>query len=248
LKQDQSFDGRADKFARNIYDSTKGRIRTTIVWSDIEACLARLGNRPLRILDAGGGFGYFAQKLAAMGHQVELCDLSAEMLDLAREQIAQKGLEDRIRLIHCPIQDLKHQVTGTFDLVLCHAVLEWLAEPRQTLLGLFPFVKAGGILSLLFYNLGNFDYVRLGLRKKRQTALTPTNPQLPEQVYDWIGRGGLRIIGKTGVRVIHDYMRHKQDQVEKFEDLLAMEQQYCRQEPFVSLGRYIHVMAQKPAG
>lgn len=199
MKQDQSFDGRADKFARNIYDSTKGRIRTTIVWSDIEACLARLGNRPLRILDAGGGFGYFAQKLAAMGHQVELCDLSAEMLDLAREQIAQKGLEDRIRLIHCPIQDLKHQVTGTFDLVLCHAVLEWLAEPRQTLLGLFPFVKAGGILSLLFYNrhgllfqslvVGNFDYVRLGLRKKRQTALTPTNPQLPEQVYDWIGRG-----------------------------------------------------------
>lgn len=199
MKQDQSFDGRADKFARNIYDSTKGRIRTTIVWSDIEACLARLGNRPLRILDAGGGFGYFAQKLAAMGHQVELCDLSAEMLDLAREQIAQKGLEDRIRLIHCPIQDLKHHVTGTFDLVLCHAVLEWLAEPRQTLLGLFPFVKAGGILSLLFYNrhgllfqslvVGNFDYVRLGLRKKRQTALTPTNPQLPEQVYDWIGRG-----------------------------------------------------------
>ena len=46
----------------------------------------------------------------------------------------------------------------------------------------------------------------------------------------------MRIIGKTGVRVIHDYMRHKQDQVEKFEDLLAMEQQYCRQEPFVSPG------------
>ena len=71
---------------------------------------------------------------------------------------------------------------------------------------------------------------------------------MPEQVYDWIGRGGLKIIGKTGVRVIHDYMRHKQDQVEKFEDLLVMEQHYCRQEPFVSLGRYIHVMAQKPAG
>ena len=258
LKQDQSFDGRADKFARNIYDSTKGRIRTAVVWSDIEACLTRLGNRPLRILDAGGGFGYFAQKLAAMGHQVELCDLSAEMLDLAREQIAEKGLEDRIRLIHCPIQDLKQHVTGTFDLVLCHAVLEWLVEPRQTLLGLFPFVKAGGILSLLFYNrhgllfqslvVGNFDYVRQALNKKRQTALTPTNPQLPEQVYDWIGRGGLKIIGKTGVRVIHDYMRHKQDQVEKFEDLLVMEQHYCRQEPFVSLGRYIHVMAQKPAG
>ena len=180
-----------------------------------------------------------------------------DMLELARSQIAEKGLQDRIRLIHCPIQDLKAHVTGTFDLVLCHAVLEWLAEPRQTLLGLFPFVKAGGILSLLFYNrhgllfqslvVGNFDYVRLGLRKKRQLPLTPTNPQLPEQVYDWIGRGGLKIIGKTGVRVIHDYMRNRQDQSEKFDDLLAMEQQYCRQEPFVGLGRYIHVMAQKPA-
>lgn len=70
--------------ARPPHPNPKGRIRTTIVWSDIEACLARLGNRPLRILDAGGGFGYFAQKLAAMGHQVELCDLFAEMLDLAR--------------------------------------------------------------------------------------------------------------------------------------------------------------------
>ncbi|MGL5041029.1 MAG: tRNA uridine 5-oxyacetic acid(34) methyltransferase CmoM [Aeromonas sp.] len=257
MQQDQSFDGRADKFARNIYDSTKGRIRTTIVWSDIEACLERLGDRPLRILDAGGGFGYFAQKLAAMGHQVELCDLSMDMLDLARVQIAKQGLQDNIRLIHCPIQELGMHVTGTFDLVLCHAVLEWLAEPRQTLLGLFPFVKAGGILSLLFYNrhgllfqsllVGNFDYVRLGLRKKRQLPLTPTNPQLPEQVYDWIEQGGLAIVGKTGVRVIHDYMRNRSDQVEKFDDLLAMEQQYCRQEPFVGLGRYIHVMAQKPS-
>ncbi len=48
------------------------------------------------------------------------------------------------------------------------------------------------------------------------------------------------------MRVIHDYMRHKQDQREKFDDLLAMELQYCRQEPFISLGRYIHVMAQNP--
>ena len=78
-----------------------------------------------------------------MGHQVELCDLSAEMLDLPGSRSPRKGLEDRIRLIHCPIQALRQHLTGTFDLVLCHAVLEWLAEPRQTLLGLFPFVKPG---------------------------------------------------------------------------------------------------------
>ena len=111
--------------------------------------------------------------------------LSAEMLDLAREQIAQKGLGRRIRLIHCPIQDLKHQVTGTFDLVLCHAVLEWLAEPRQTLLGLFLLASRQG------HTVAAFTIVTAScsrawwwailticacLRKKRQTALTPPIP------------------------------------------------------------------------
>ncbi|SIQ19303.1 S-adenosylmethionine-dependent methyltransferase [Aeromonas sp. RU39B] len=256
MKHDQSFDGRADKFARNIYDSSKGRIRTTVVWRDLEACLARLGPRPLRILDAGGGFGFFARRLAALGHQVTLCDLSAEMLAMARSAIDEEGLSERITLIHCPIQSLAEQVSGTFDLVLCHAVLEWLVDPKATLPTLFPFLAPGGILSLLFYNrqgllfqslvVGNFDYVRAGLRKKRQTALTPTNPQMPDEVYGWVSGGGLDIIGKTGVRVIHDYMRHKEDQTGKFDDLLAMELRYCQEEPFVSLGRYIHVLAQKP--
>ncbi|MGL5947475.1 MAG: methyltransferase domain-containing protein [Aeromonas sp.] len=259
MQQDQSFDGRAHKFARNIYASSKGRIRTTVVWQDIEQALARLratvGPRPLRILDAGGGFGHFAQKLAALGHDVTLCDLSAEMLDLARAQIAQKGLGERIRLIQCAIQALPQQIDGEFDLVLCHAVVEWLADPETTLQGLYPYVRTGGLLSLLFYNrrgllfqslvVGNFDYVQAGLKKKRQSPLTPTNPQWPEDVYGWLAQVGFTTLEKSGVRVIHDYMRHKTDQTEKFTDLLAMELAYCRQEPFVSLGRYIHVLAQK---
>ena len=256
VSSDHSFDGMADKFAQNIYGTSKGKIRAAVVWQDLQGCLSRLGDRPLRVLDAGGGFGYFAQQLAQMGHRVELCDLSADMLELGRQQIEAKGLGDRIRLIHCPIQDLDQHIEGEFDLILCHAVLEWLSEPRQTLLSLLRFLAPGGILSLLFYNrhallfqslvVGNFDYIRAGLTKKRKQKLTPENPQLPEDVYDWLQRGGLRLIGKTGVRVIHDYMRHKQDQTEKFEDLLQMEQRYCRQEPFVALGRYIHVMAQRP--
>lgn len=110
-----------------------------MVWQDLQGCLSRLGDRPLRILDAGGGFSYFAQQLAAMGHQTRLCDLSAEMLELGREQIEAKGLGDRIRLIHCPIQELDQHIVGEFDLILCHAVLEWLSEPRQTLLSLLRF-------------------------------------------------------------------------------------------------------------
>lgn len=65
-------------------------------------------------------------------------------------------------------------------------------------------------------------------------------------MYGWLDEMGLTISGKTGVRVFHDYLQNKQQQIDKFADILELEQRYCRQEPFVSLGRYIHVMAHKP--
>jgi S-adenosylmethionine-dependent methyltransferase len=57
----------------------------------------------------------------------------------------------------------------------------------------------------------------------------------------------LRIIGKTGVRVIHDYMRHKQDQVE-VRGPAGLRAAILPPGALCFLGRYIHVMAQKPAG
>ena len=53
-------------------------------------------------------------------------------------------------------------------------------------------------------------------------------------------------MGKTGVRTFHDYMHHDRMGDYSFEQVLDMEQKLCRQEPFLSLGRYIHVYARKP--
>jgi len=254
---DHSFDGLSEKFAQNIYATSKGKIRTAVVWRDLEMGLSLLGDRKLRILDAGGGFGFFSQKLAALGHEVVLCDLSEDMLKLAKHQIEESKLEAQIQLIHCAIQDLPQHLIAAeqFDLVLCHAVVEWLADPKSTVAGLLNYLKPGGLFSLLFYNrdallyqslvVGNFDYIRAGLVKKRQQKLTPTNPQTPADVYQWLSEWGMQVHCKSGVRVIHDYMRHKEDQQKKFSDLLEMELRYCQQEPFVHLGRYMHVMASK---
>ncbi len=43
-----------------------------------------------------------------MGHQVELCDLSAEMLALARSQIAEKGWKTEFVSSIAPFRILKH--------------------------------------------------------------------------------------------------------------------------------------------
>lgn len=247
---DHNFDNIAQKFVKNIYGTTKGKIRSAVVWDELLHCLSLLPQRPLRILDAGGGFGFFSQKLAALGHQVVLCDISGELLKEAERQLQYKEFATNIQLLHCSIQQLPDFVEGKFDLILNHAVLEWLAEPKQTLQGLLTFLQDDGLLSLMFYNKeaqrffnlvsGNFEFVERGMKRKKVVRLTPTNPLLENEVGAWLAGFNKQIIRKTGVRVLHDYLKERHHCEDKFEQLLAMEKCYCHQPPYISLGRYIH--------
>jgi len=63
-------------------------------------------------------------------------------------------------------------------------------------------------------------------------------------VYAWLEKAGMEILVKSGVRVIHDYSP-KERLKESPASYLKLEQQYCRQEPFLSMGRYIHVICRK---
>lgn len=83
--QDRNFDDIAEKFSRNIYGTTKGQLRQAILWQDLDRVLAEMGPQKLRVLDAGGGEGQTAIKMAEHGHQVILCDLSAQMIDRAKQ-------------------------------------------------------------------------------------------------------------------------------------------------------------------
>lgn len=107
------------------------------------------------------------------------------------------------------------------------------------------FYNANG---LLMHNMvaGNFDYVQVGMPKRKKRTLSPDYPRKPEQVYQWLEDIGWQITGKTGVRVFHDYLREKHQQRDCYEMLVELETRYCRQEPYISLGRYIHVTARKP--
>lgn len=254
--QGRNFDDMAEKFSRNIYGTTKGQIRQAVLGQDLRQLLTELPQRPLRILDAGGGEGQMACELAALGHQVLLCDLSGEMIKRAQAAAAEKGVSDNMQFVQCPAQDVAQYLEQPVDLILFHAVIEWLAEPQQALAALNDCLLPGGALSLMFYNvngllmrhmvLGNFGHVEAGLPKIKKSSLLPDYPLEPDLVYRWLEEMGLQITGKTGVRVFHDYLRNRQQHKQDFDELLALEQRYCRQEPFVSLGRYIHVMAHKP--
>jgi S-adenosylmethionine-dependent methyltransferase len=254
--KDRNFDGIAEKFSRNIYGTTKGQLRQAILWQDLETLLSGFGEKKLRVLDAGGGEGQTAIQMAQRGHHVTLCDVSQEMIARARVAAEEKGVSGNMHFVQCAAQDIAQHLESSVDLILFHAVLEWVAEPESVLRTLWSVLSPGGALSLMFYNangllmrnmvVGNFDYVLAGMPKKKKRTLSPDYPRHPDEVYGWLKEIGWHITGKTGVRVFHDYLRDKQQQHDCYAALLELETQYCRQEPYVSLGRYIHVTALKP--
>ncbi|OBU18485.1 S-adenosyl-L-methionine-dependent methyltransferase [Photobacterium aquimaris] len=257
MKKDRNFDDLAKKFAENIYGTAKGQIRQTVVWQDIEYILEQLNaDASLQVLDAGGGIGQISQKIAALGHQVTLCDLSSEMLTLAAQEIAKNGLVEQYRLVHSPVQEINQHIEAPVDLILFHAVMEWLVDPIATLAGLLNNLKPGGVISVMFYNYngllfknlicGNLTHIEQGMPHRKRFKLQPQQGIKPDEVYQCLTEAGFDIMGKTGVRTFHDYMQHDRMGDYTFEQVLDMEQKLCRQEPFLSLGRYIHVYARKP--
>ena len=144
---DRHFDQLATRFAEKIYGGAKGAIRLAVLQADL---IEALPDRPLRVLDIGAGLGHMSLWLAERGHDVTLAEPAEPMLEGARQRFAEAG--QTATFIQAPWQDLLGQLTEPYDLVLCHAVLEWLAEPHAILPVLHQLTAPGGWLSLAFYN------------------------------------------------------------------------------------------------
>lgn len=256
---DRSFDGIAAKFQRNIYQSSKGEIRQQVLLRDL-GTLAVLQN-PCQVLDVGAGQGQLGLALASQGHQVTLTDISADMLAMAAAAATAQGIivtgaDAKLRFSQQSLAALSQQAEQQYPLVLCHAMLEWLAEPQLALTQLWQLVEPGGTLSLMYYNkdgkrfsnilYGNFDYVAADFKVKKKVQLSPQNPLEPLKVEQWYQQAGFSLISKTGVRCFHDYLRDRTQQQSHFQQLLALELLYNQQEPYASLGRYTHLLLQKP--
>lgn len=256
MTDDIHFDQLAERFERKIYGSAKGDLRLQLLWDDLLAVLPSLQDGPpLTVLDAGGGLGQVSQRLAARGHPIVLSEPAAPMLERAQALFAEAGVETgRVQFVQASIQQLPTALgEQQFDLVICHAVLEWLAEPLVTLGELLRWLKPGGWLSLAFYNResivwknllkGNVDRARAAHLPGEAGSLTPLSPQSAPEVLAWLQAQGLEVKQVTGIRCLNDYL-FPGVKVEP-DTLLSLERELGRQEPYKWLGRYIHVIARR---
>lgn len=107
-----------------------------------------------RVLDLGGGPGRYTIELARRGHHMVLADLSAKLLDVAREKLAQAGVTDNVDGIHeVDARDLARYRDEQFDAVVAfgpfyHLTHEWerVAAAREIWRVLHP----GGLMFVSF--------------------------------------------------------------------------------------------------
>lgn len=250
--QDQNFDTHSNTFKNNIYGSSKGKIREAVLLRDLSEYLA--GKSNLTILDIGGGQGQIALQLAQMGHSVTIADVSKEMLELAEKNATEQGLNN-LSYVHQPLQNLPAKLNQKYDLVLCHAVFEWLEDPKGAFQILADFCQQQGAISLMFYNAvgqmysnlcyGNFEYIDAGLKAKKVVKLNPQSALAPEVVLQWGQELKLTKQFLSGVRCFHDNMRDINHWQSKLAQITEKELEYSRKEPYCYMARYIHVLYTK---
>ena len=251
-KQDRNFDSLIDRFAETVYNTAKGDWRLKLLKEDLNFLYD--SPQPLTIWDAGCGFAQISLWLAGQGHQLSLCDVSIKMLKQAQQEFQQAKLT--ADFFHEAAQTLAPKL-GQFDLVLCHAVLEWLAQPLPSLQTISQQVKPGGYLSLMFYNRNAMIYTNIlkggwrlqnlldGSYLGKGKRLTPPNPQYPHEVLEQLQQWGYTIVTHTGIRVFHDYVNKSVLAETNAEELFQLEYQYCRMPTYRDMGRYVHVLAQR---
>jgi len=287
-----NFDGIANKFDRNIYGTSKGRLRHQLLLhhlseyidngavdvivnganganngansstsnkqiitqqSDITPQATSQLKQKLNILDVGGGTGIMAKEFAANGHKVHLIDVSEDTLEIARQRLLEYS---DASIQHTSLSHFAELYTGQgYDLILCHALLEWLDDPLTAVQELSALLAPKGVLSLSFFNhdakvfnnllYGNFDYVQQGLPARNTVRLNPHNAQKPAEVLEYIQQHThLTILSSNGIRCIHDYMLDKSRIEPQYDSLFTLELQYGALAPYKYLGKYFHVMLQ----
>lgn len=156
-------DAAADTFDRNgdawaAWQQTPwAQLRYRLVARTLRTALDRLPG-PCRVLDAGGGDGADSIPLAAAGHRVTILDQSAPLLARAAEAADAAGATERVETVQADLGRLAASgrlgpgVGSGFDLVLCHNVLHYLADPSGAIRLLVGAARPGGVLSLLSPN------------------------------------------------------------------------------------------------
>lgn len=120
-----------------------------LTWRYLERYLPSQGS----ILEVGAATGRYTLELARRDYAITAVDLSAELLEVCREKIAQAGLEKQVRFGVADARDLATVPGTNFDAVLLmgplyHLILE--GDRKMALRQAYDRLRPGGVLFSAF--------------------------------------------------------------------------------------------------
>jgi len=154
------------------YETFKGAVEHHV---DLELLKGQLPkSRDAKILDVAGGTGRITLPLAKMGYSVTLCDISPEMLNVARQKLLRAGVLDKVEICECNVYKLRFADEG-FDFVLCW---DGKIEAAKELVRV---TKKGGKISMFLVN--KYGAAISKFREDPDSALASLRSR-PSYVYD----------------------------------------------------------------
>ncbi len=246
--------------------SPHGRLRVEIIWQQLLRFMARAWGpktTPLQVLDIGSGTGELTLRLAARGHAVTLLDPMKEMLERAEHKAQALETPPKIspRFIAGSVEEASGLLGGkTFDLLLCHTVVEYLPNPESALVLLPSLLHSGGFLSLVSLNRWQ-EPLRLAIRDRKvdeaQRALAgkafrdtvfelPRQAMVADELYRRLGSAGIDVVTHEGILVFSDYLPASMlEDPSHIETLLRLELESGARSPYKDVARYLHLWGRR---
>ncbi|MGA9389132.1 MAG: methyltransferase domain-containing protein [Candidatus Sulfotelmatobacter sp.] len=249
----------AAKYAAYL-ETPEGRLRLDLAFANLQDFLPQ-ATGSLRALDLGCGTGAIAVRLAQLGLHVTLLDASLAMLDLAERAAREAGVTERIALKHGDAAQLANLFdAGSFDLILCHNILEYVDDPSAMLrtaaralrdsssnISVLVRNQAGevfkaaikdGDLAAAEHNLAAEwgDESLYGGKVRLFTA---------ERLQAMLFESSLAVTAERGVRVTSDYLPQQVSRNDEYQRILELERKLGRRPEFAAVARYMHCIAHR---